>query len=146
MESKISKFLMLCAVVIGMGLSVTSCKDTAEDLYNELYNDADIFAFININQSWGLAVFEAMSCGLPVVAFDCPFGPGSIIKDNQCGNLIEDGNIPRFAEKLSSLMKNEDTRKAFSAAAIECAKDYSVESVMNCWKQLFESIVTTNNR
>ena len=39
MKSKISKFLMLCAVTIGMGLSVTSCKDTAEDLYNELYNE-----------------------------------------------------------------------------------------------------------
>ena len=39
MESKISKFLMLCAVTIGMGLSVTSCKDTAEDLYNELANE-----------------------------------------------------------------------------------------------------------
>lgn len=39
MESKISKFLMLFAVTIGMGLSVTSCKDTAEDLYNELRNE-----------------------------------------------------------------------------------------------------------
>jgi len=39
MESKISKFLMLFAVTIGMGLSVTSCKDTAEDLYNELANE-----------------------------------------------------------------------------------------------------------
>lgn len=38
MESKISKFLMLCAVTIGMGLSVTSCKDTAEDEINELRN------------------------------------------------------------------------------------------------------------
>ncbi len=39
MKSKISKILMLCAVTIGMGMSVTSCKDTAEDLYMELANE-----------------------------------------------------------------------------------------------------------
>lgn len=122
------------------------CIHNATPNISQEYAKSSIYVMTSHLEGFGLALLEALKHGIPCIAFDCPFGPGSIIKDNQCGNLIEDGNIPRFAEKLSSLMKNEDTRKAFSAAAIECAKDYSVESVMNCWKQLFESIVTTNNR
>lgn len=38
-----------------------------ENRFIELHNEADIFIFINIDQSWGLSVFEAMSVGLPVI-------------------------------------------------------------------------------
>lgn len=34
---------------------------------NKYYENAHVFAFINLDQSWGLAVFEAASMGLPVV-------------------------------------------------------------------------------
>lgn len=49
MKSKISKFLMLCAVTIGMGLSVTSCKDTNEDLINDL--KTQVWDEKNLNQA-----------------------------------------------------------------------------------------------
>ena len=35
--------------------------------YIKLHEESDLFVFINIDQSWGLAVFEAMSAGLPVI-------------------------------------------------------------------------------
>lgn len=38
-----------------------------DDTYDKLFNVANAFAFINIEQSWGLAVFEAMSAGLPTI-------------------------------------------------------------------------------
>lgn len=52
--------------------------------------------------------------GVPWVAFDCPFGPASIIKDGSCGFLIENGNSPMFTNKLNFLMENEDVRHKFS--------------------------------
>lgn len=108
------------------------------------YAKSSIYVMTSHLEGFGLALLEALKHGIPCIAFDCPFGPSNLIKENQCGYLIEDGNIPRFVEKLSSLMRNENTRKSFSSEAIERAKVYSVESVMNCWKQLFESIVSIN--
>jgi len=105
------------------------------------YTNSSIYVMTSRLEGFGLALLEAMKHGLPCIAFDCPFGPGSIIIDNQNGYLIEDDNITLFAEKLSLLMESEDTRKAFSAAAIERAKDFAVDSVMNKWKLLFEKIV-----
>ena len=36
MRKKISKYLMLLAATVGMGWSVSSCKDTNEDLMNDV--------------------------------------------------------------------------------------------------------------
>lgn len=110
---------------------------------SEEYAKSSICVMSSHLEGFGLTLLEAMKHGIPCVAFDCPFGPGSIIKDGKCGFLVDDSNIPLFAEKLGLLMKNENTRKSFSAAAIERSKDFSVDSIMNRWKQLFESLVKT---
>ena len=47
--------------------SVTIWGEVDENTYLKLFDKADIFTFGNIDQSWGLAVFEAMSCGLPTI-------------------------------------------------------------------------------
>ena len=105
------------------------------------YAKSSICVMTSHLEGFGLALLEAMKHGIPCVAFDCPFGPRSIIKESICGYLVEDGNIKQFAEKLSFLMKSEETRKVFSAAAIERAKDFSVELVMHRWKLLFEKLI-----
>ena len=110
---------------------------------SEEYAKSSICVMSSYLEGFGLVLLEAMKHGIPCVAFDCPFGPGSIIKDDQCGFLVDDSNIPLFAEKLGLLMKNENTRKSFSAAAIERSKDFSVDSIMNKWKQLFENLLKT---
>ena len=41
--------------------------DVNEDMLIATYSESDVFLFLNIDQSWGLAVFEAMNLGLPVI-------------------------------------------------------------------------------
>jgi glycosyltransferase involved in cell wall biosynthesis len=84
---------------------------------------------------------EAIRHGLPCIAFDCPFGPASIIKDGICGYLIEENSIEQYAQKLSLLMDQEDIWKSLSKEAIKRGEDFSVETVMNRWRQLFEDLV-----
>ena len=81
-----------------------------------------------------------MMHGVPCVAFDCPNGPRNIIKNNQCGFLIENGNNNQFAERLCNLIESQQLRKQFSYAAIERAKLFNIDIIMNQWKSLFESL------
>ena len=104
------------------------------------YANSSILVLTSYFEAFSLVILEAMMHGVPCIAFDCPYGPKSLIDDGKCGFLIEDGNINRFADKLCSLIENENLRHQFSEAAIEKSKDFDVESIMNKWKLLFEKV------
>lgn len=87
-----------------------------------------------------MVIVEAMSCGIPPVAFDCPWGPRQIITDSKDGILVENGNVQDFADKICYLIENEDIRKNMARNAVEKAKLYSVDAIMKKWLDLFESI------
>ena len=82
-----------------------------------------------------------MKHGVPCVAFDCPFGPRSIINDGYTGFLVENGEIKLFAERLCRLIEDEDLRKHFSKASIEKANTFDVDIIMNKYKELYEQML-----
>ena len=83
--------------------------------------------------------------GVPCVAFDCPFGPGSIINDASNGFLVEDGDTILFAERLCQLIEDEQLRKQFSKAAIEKSLLFDPDSIMNQWNNIFEQTLLNLN-
>lgn len=107
------------------------------------YATSSICAVTSYFEGFSLVLLEAMRHALPCIAFDCPFGPGSIIDDARNGFLIYDGDIKLFAERLCRLIEDEDLRKHFSTKAIEKAKHFDTDIVMNQWKVLFEGIIKT---
>lgn len=108
---------------------------------SEEYAKSSICALTSHFEGFSLVLLEAFMHGLPSIAFNCPFGPASIIKDGICGYLVTDDDIACYAQKLSLLMEDEATWKTFSTAALQRAQDFSTETVMNRWKQLLESLL-----
>ena len=86
-------------------------------------------------------LLEAMSHGVPCVSFDCPFGPRNIIDDEVNGFLVRDGDIKRYAERLCLLIENENLRKQFSNNAIEKAKAFDVNIIMDKHRKLYEEML-----
>lgn len=105
------------------------------------YATSSICAVTSYFEGFSLVILEAMRHGVPCVAFDCPFGPSSIINDASCGFLVENGDIRLFAERLCRLIENVELRKQFSKVAIEKASTYDVNTIMNKWKVLLEELV-----
>ena len=91
-------------------------------------------------EGFGLFILEAMACGLPVVSFDCPWGPSSIITNLEDGVLVENGNVSKLADNMVLLMKNEDNRLRMSKNAIKNVRRYSIDIIANNWKCLFDSL------
>ena len=104
------------------------------------YTKSSICVMTSYYEGFALVLLEALKHGVPCIAFNCPFGPSSIIEDNHCGFLIENDNINLFAEKLSILIENAKLRKAFSEAAINRSEAFTVGRIMEQWKSLFESL------
>lgn len=91
-------------------------------------------------EGFGLAIVEAMACGLPVVSFDCPWGPRSIITDGEDGLLVKNGDVKGLSEAMLKMIKEPENRKAMGNNAKGVSQRYSIETIVNRWKQLFESI------
>lgn len=107
----------------------------------EQYMASSMLLMTSLYEPFGLVLVEAMSCGLPVVAFDCPYGPADIINDGVDGFLVEDRNIEKYAKKVCQLIEDEQMRQNMGRAAVLSAQRYRAEIIMPQWKLLFEQLV-----
>ncbi len=89
-------------------------------------------------EPFGMVLPEAMSCGLPVIAFDCPYGPADIIMDGVDGFLVKSGDMKAFADKVCILIENEELRRKMGQIGIKTSDRYRMDDIMPLWKKLFE--------
>jgi len=73
------------------------------------YAAADVLAFPSTKEGWGLAVLEAMSAGLPVVASDLPVFR-EYLRPGKDALLVPVGDAPALASALASVL--DDTQLA----------------------------------
>ena len=104
------------------------------------YCDSSIFVLSSRFEGFGMVIVEAMACGLPVVAFDCPWGPQAIISDGEDGLLVENGNPSALAQNLIALIKDDGKRKVMSEAALRNVQRFQIEHIAQQWKKLFVEI------
>ena len=114
-------------------------NDGTPDIFNR-YCDSSIFILTSVYEPFGLVLPEAMSCGLPVVSFDCDYGPREIITDGIDGFLVPLGNVEMFANRICQLIENPQLRQKMGNAGIISSKRYSPDIIMPQWKLLFETI------
>lgn len=93
------------------------------------YSKSKIFAFTSSSEGFPNVIGEAMTAGLPVVAFDCVAGPSEMIKDGENGFLIPLFDYDTFEEKLSRLINNEQLRLNMGENAEQSIKEFSVERI-----------------
>lgn len=118
--------------------NVTLCG-TTNNISKELSNSS-VCVSTSYYEGFSLVLLEAITHGVPCVAFDCPYGPRTIIEDGKSGYLVEDGNTSLFAERLCTLIDNEQLRLQFSKASVERSKVFNIDSIMLQWKNLFEKM------
>jgi glycosyltransferase involved in cell wall biosynthesis len=93
------------------------------------YKTSSIFVSTSRFEAFPLVVLEAMSYGIPIVAYDCLVGMSSILKDN-FGYLIENGNQKEFISKLEILMQNVDLRQIMGKFSKIESQKYQPETLL----------------
>lgn len=115
--------------------NITICGQVDENKFEFLHKNSDIFLFINIDQSWGLAVFEAMSCGIPVIVSES-VGATEILSDKVNSIFVNPINIDEIVGQILSLVSNKDLFLKLSNASKDFCSKYS-------WDEAYSSRLIT---
>lgn len=101
----------------------------------DYYRKAAMFVLTSRYEGFGLVLTEAKNVGLPCVSFRCPCGPAEIIEDGVNGYLIDCFDVDSMAEKINELIENDEKRKEFSNKALVGTEKFSLENVIEQWKE-----------
>src|SRR5439155_1693991 len=77
-----------------------------------------------VAEAFGLALIEAMACGLPVIACNS-HGPAAIVRDGQSGWLVPPDHEPALAAALLEAATNpQERQRRGREAAIDARQRY----------------------
>lgn len=93
--------------------------------------DSSIFILPSYTESFGLVLIEAMSYGLPCIAFDSSDGAKELLKNN-VGILVKDRNKEKMAEEIIKELKNKNGSEHSEKGYKYCQK-YLLDNVKKEW-------------
>lgn len=114
----------------GLEQYIKICGQVDDVTYTTLFNQADAFAFINIDQSWGLAVFEAMSCGLPTIV-SSSVGAVELLHDGNDSIIVDPIDVDAVVRNLERLMMDRNFYNKISDNAFQLTKKYTWDIMYN---------------
>lgn len=111
----------------------------SQDVFSNLV-ESDIYLMTSEQEGFPNALCEAMSVGLPVVAFECHPGLRDIIDDGANGFLVANGNIESMAEKSCVLLDDCRLREYVGNNAKLISEKFNVSKVLDIWLAQVESL------
>ncbi|MBN8219229.1 MAG: glycosyltransferase, partial [Spirochaetes bacterium] len=93
----------------------------------EIYSSADLLLMPSRFDTFGCVVLEALSCGLPVVAYDSK-GPGDIIEHGKSGYLVED--LASMTRACLEYLENPARDGAMKAHAVERSGHFTATKII----------------
>ena len=102
----------------------------------KIYSSSSVYVSTSRSEGYPMVLVEAVSFGLPTIAFDCPTGPDEIL-NNDSGVLIKLGDEDGFVNKLSELMSDLGLREKFSENAYVRSNNWGEEEIMIKWNKVF---------
>ncbi|KNB50509.1 glycosyltransferase family 4 protein [Streptomyces caatingaensis] len=131
----------LTALIDSLGLNGhVFLNDHVGALEHELAK-ASIAVSASDRESFGMTIVEAMRCGLPVVATDCPHGPREIITHGVDGRLVRPGDVDGLAAALCDLIRDTALRRRMGQAARQNSARFAPDRIAGQHLALYQELL-----
>ncbi len=105
----------------------------------KVFNSASAFVCPSIEEGSALVTYEAMACGLPVIA---TVNSGSLVRDGKEGFLIPIRDVEALRERIAFLYENEEKRREMGKAARERVSNYTWDGYGDNLVKAYERILS----
>lgn len=122
-----------------LGLQNVSLHESTMDIYSA-YMESDFYVMSSRFESFGLVLVEAMSCGLPIISFDCLYGPISIIKDGITGKLIPKDDVRKLGDAICWMIEHPEDRLRIGQNGKKESENYIPEKIITLWHDFYKSL------
>lgn len=102
----------------------------------EEYRRSQFLVLSSDSEGFSLVTIEAMSCGIPVVSTDCPYGPREIIDNGKTG-LLSGMEADDLAKKMEWMITHEQERKKMGLLAHQAVSRFEKNKVMEEWEKAY---------
>lgn len=100
------------------------------------YDQAGAYVYTGESDAQPLSLVEALSHGVPVVAYKINYGPQAVIKDGKNGYLVKDGAVNQLVSALTKVLENSKRQQRLSDGAYQSSTQYADTTVWQQWQQL----------
>jgi len=105
---------------------------------------SDVFVHTSLFEGFGNIILEAMACGVPVIATDCPVGPREIIINGENGILVPVRDESALAKELKKVLENKEVRNLFVKNAHKRLLEFTPQKMVRSYEDVFLSIAHSN--
>lgn len=113
---------------------------------SEYLNMSDVFVLSSRHEGLGIALIEAMACGVPVIGSRVD-GIVDIIEDGKNGILVPSGDEKALAEEIERLLQDENLRDNFIEEGFKKVEErFLWDSVLQQIEQIYTSLVHDKKR
>jgi len=109
-----------------------------KDYIEKLMLSSSIYLMTSYTESFGIVLIEAMSYGIPCIAFSSAEGARDIIKNDYNGYLINNRNMDIMVSKIGELIDDKDLRVKLGDNGLESIKKYTSDVIAKDWINLIE--------
>ena len=120
---------------LGVEQSVKLCGNT-NDVVSK-YCESAFYVSGSVAEGLPLVMIEAMNCGLPCVAFDCPTGPSDIITNGIDGILVPLHDLKGLTEAMEKEIRDSEMRLQHSYNARKKSMQFTEEVIIPKWLNFF---------
>ncbi|TXL66775.1 glycosyltransferase family 4 protein [Cerasibacillus terrae] len=101
-----------------------------------LYKDYAFLVVPSKYESFGIVILEALSVGIPVISFDCNYGPRSLIKHEKNGLLVQNGDVGELSDAINRMISNKEFRQVLSKNTQNINKKFGYSRVISEWENV----------